>query len=213
MPLTLEQFDESFSRDGMALAGMDEAGRGPVAGPLVAAGVVLRDGCSIPGVNDSKRLSDRSRRRLLPLILESCERHGVGVVEAGRIDRIGMSAAVAEAFGAALASMGIDERWPGTVMIDGLPIAALSLPSLVFVCKADSKSRVVASASILAKVTRDDIMRAASRDHPGYGFERNKGYLTKEHREALEAHGPCRIHRKSFSPVREMFQPRLGLLD
>ena len=189
---------------------MDEVGRGPVAGPLVAAGVMLDPGADLPGVTDSKRLSDSRRRALLPLILGSSRSHAVAVVEHDEIDSIGMASAIRKAFSKVGEGMGLDENWYGLVLLDGLPISSLGFRAR-FVCKGDSRSLSIAAASILAKVTRDDIMIAADDLYPGYSFSRHKGYLTPQHRIALRELGPSPIHRRSFAPVKDMLSPRLDL--
>jgi ribonuclease HII len=189
---------------------MDEVGRGPVAGPLVAAGVMLEADADLPGVTDSKRLSDSRRRRLLPLILDSCRSHFVAVVEHHEIDSIGMAEAIRTAFSKVGEGMGLAEDWCGLVLVDGLPIRSLGFRAR-FITKGDSRSLSIAAASILAKVSRDDIMIAADGLYPGYCFSRHKGYLTPQHRSSLLKLGPSPIHRRSFAPVRQMLDPRLDL--
>lgn len=176
---------------------MDEAGRGPLAGPLVACAVLLGGGAALPGVDDSKRLSDRARRALVPRILDACELHGTGVVEPWEIDGMGMAAAVAAAFERASAPVAASCR---LFLVDGLPVRGFPHPA-EFVVGGDGLSLSIAAASVLAKVFRDDIMIEADRKWPGYGFASNKGYGSRSHFEALRRLGPCPIHRMSFRPL------------
>lgn len=194
-------FDRAARSEWASLAGVDEAGRGPLAGPLVAAAVCLPDGLDIPEVDDSKHLSDAARRKALPLILRSCLGHGVGVVEAGEIDARGMSTAVREAFERAVAACSTSCRTaPAGFLVDGLPVRGLSFQAR-FVVKGDRRSLCVAAASILAKVTRDDMMLEAHSKWPPYGFASNKGYGSPAHLRAIDQYGPCPIHRMSFHPL------------
>lgn len=187
------------------LAGIDEAGRGPLAGPLVAAAVRLPADADLPGVDDSKKLSGATRERLLGEILAVCESWGTGVVTPEEIDDGGMSLAVRTAFSRAAAAAG-----PGIhlFLVDGLPVAGFG-PAFRFQVRGDAASLCVAAASIVAKVTRDRIMIRAESEHPGYGFASNKGYGTPDHLEALARLGPSSIHRMSFAPLREERQWRL----
>jgi ribonuclease HII len=197
----LLEFDEKLRRTWAILAGIDEAGRGPLAGPLVAAAVCLPAGMDLPDVDDSKKLTDASRRRALPRILEVCLGHGIGIVEPAEIDSNGMSAAVREAFERAAASCSSSCPTPPAVyVVDGLPVKGLSFQAQ-FVVKGDRRSLSAAAASVIAKVTRDDIMLEAHLQWPQYGFSANKGYGSPAHLRALGRFGPCPIHRMSFHPV------------
>ncbi|MDM7992840.1 MAG: ribonuclease HII [Candidatus Fermentibacter sp.] len=179
------------------VAGIDEVGRGPLAGPLVACCVVLPPGRDIPGVFDSKALSPARRAELEEMILDACLGRGMGVVEPSEIDSDGMSRSVAMSFRRAAGSCPA----PADVyLIDGLEVRDLALPARFFV-KGDSRSLSIAAASILAKVHRDRLMAMADSEWPGYGFARNSGYGTAEHLEALRRLGPCPVHRRSFAPV------------
>ena len=186
--------EEALRRQGyLRVAGTDEVGRGPLAGPVVACAVVLPDGCTIDGVIDSKLLSDEQRRGVLPAIFKCALAYGVGSVDAGEIDRINILQASFEAMRLALAHIECD-----ALIVDGrhaiprLDLFQLAQP------KADRDSISVAAASIVAKVTRDDIMLDFERLYPGYGFALHKGYATPQHFGALDRLGPCPIHRKSF---------------
>ena len=181
------------------MAGIDEAGRGPLAGPLVACALHLPPGKDIPGVTDSKALTDRRRRTLLGSIMQEALGWGIGVVAPGEIDDAGMTAAVRLSFARAVE----DLDPPAEIyLVDGNPVRDPGFPCR-FLVRGDSRSLSIAAASIVAKVTRDDIMIEAHGRWPGYGFDTNKGYGTRPHVRALSELGPCPIHRMSFSPLRE----------
>jgi ribonuclease HII len=176
------------------LAGADEAGRGALAGPLVAAAVVLGEG-EISGINDSKLLRPDLRERIFGELLRRAEAVSIVAFPAWWIDRHGVGIANSEALTRALSSL---KPRAGCGLADG----NLALgPDVECLPRADSKSAAVAAASVVAKVVRDDAMRALSEHHSGYGFERNRGYGTPEHRSALTELGPCRVHRLSYAGV------------
>ncbi|HXA98422.1 MAG TPA: ribonuclease HII [Candidatus Dormibacteraeota bacterium] len=192
------RFENAAWRRGVrCLAGVDEAGRGPLAGPVVAAAVVLEPGVRIDGVDDSKRLLPEERQRLFEIIRGSARGVGVGVVDHITIDRINILEATRLAMGQALAALRVE---PELVITDFVAVPGLRCPQRNLV-EGDRRSASVAAASIIAKVTRDRIMEAADRDFPVYGFGRHKGYATPEHRDALERHGPCPLHRRSFAGI------------
>jgi len=193
----LLEFDESRRAGRALLAGLDEAGRGPLAGPLVVAAAILPPGLAIPGVDDSKKLRDRARRKAFEAVQESAICWATGLVEPHDIDLMGISRATRTAFERALGGLSIK---PDICIIDGLPMAGLGFAA-GFVVRGDSRSLSVAAASVLAKVTRDTIMIEADRLWPGYGFASNKGYGSPEHMEALRRLGPCPLHRLSFAPL------------
>jgi len=180
------------------VAGIDEAGRGPLAGPVVAAAVIL-DADRIPaGLNDSKKLTDAARFQLFEQILQTAH-VAVASSSASRIDRTDIRLATLEAMRRALAAL--PER-PALALIDGRDVPpGLCCPGKA-VIKGDARSVSIAAASIVAKVTRDRMMRHSARLHPVYGFERHVGYGTADHRRAIADHGPCPLHRMSFSPLR-----------
>ncbi|RKZ19031.1 ribonuclease HII [bacterium] len=182
------------------LCGIDEVGRGPLAGPVVAASVILPEGCHIEGIKDSKKLSPERREELFGKILNKAISIGLGIVEPILIDRINILQATYEAMRRAILSMRV---FPEYVIVDGRPIPGLPLPQEGIV-KGDSLSISIGAASIVAKVVRDRIMEMYDLIFPQYGFARNKGYGTKEHIEALFRYGPCPIHRRSFRPVSEI---------
>lgn len=192
------RFESAAWRRGITrLAGVDEAGRGPLAGPVVAAAVVLPPGARIAGVDDSKRLPPQERRRLFEVIRERAVGVGVAVVDHVTIDRINILEATRLAMGQALAALDVE---PELVLTDFVAVPGLSCPQRNLV-DGDRRSASVAAASIVAKVTRDRIMEEVDREFPLYGFGRHKGYATPEHREALERHGPCPLHRRTFAGI------------
>ena len=191
-------FESAAWRRGISrLAGVDEAGRGPLAGPVVAAAVVLAPGARIAGVDDSKRLLPEERQRLFDLIQERAVGVGVGIVDHLTIDRINILQATRLAMGQALGALGME---PELVLTDFVTVPGLRCPQRNLV-EGDRRSASVAAASIIAKVTRDRIMEEADRKYPLYGFGRHKGYGTPEHRIALEQHGPCALHRRTFAGI------------
>jgi len=179
------------------VAGLDEAGRGPLAGPVVAAAVVLAPGTRIKGVDDSKRLEPDQREELYEVIRARAIGIGVGMVDAPTIDRVNILQATRRAMGAALGALSLE---PELVLTDFVALDGLRCPQRNLV-EGDRRSATVAAASIIAKVTRDRMMADADRDYPQYGFGRHKGYATLEHLAALMMHGPCPLHRRTFSGV------------
>ena len=190
------RFERAAWRRGITrLAGVDEAGRGPLAGPVVAAAVVLAPEARIAGVDDSKRVVPEERRRLFDVIQARALAVAVAVVDQVTIDRINILEATRRAMGQALAALAVE---PELVLTDFVSVPGLRCPQRNLV-EGDRRSASVAAASIIAKVTRDRLMEEADREFPLYGFGRHKGYATAEHREALERHGPCALHRRTFA--------------
>ena len=181
------------------IAGIDEAGRGALAGPVVAACVVLPLNAPLPGVNDSKTLSAIDRDRLYELIVGMAISYGVGIVSSDEIDRINILRATHGAMRLALQNLS-PAISPDIALIDGLAVHPFPIPHTALV-KGDGRSISIASASIIAKVTRDRIMRDFDLQFPGYGFASNKGYGAKKHLSALDSLGVCDIHRKTYRPV------------
>ncbi len=181
------------------IAGIDEAGRGPLAGPVVAACVTLPFGKAPAGLNDSKQLSPAQREDLYPQIIALARGWGVGIVDAETIDRLNILRATHLAM-----RMALDALPPGLLpdlaLIDGLPVRPFPIDQIALV-KGDSRSASIAAASIVAKVTRDRLMRAYDLLYPVYGFAGHKGYCAPSPLAALAAHGPCPLHRRSFRPV------------
>jgi len=194
----------AWRRGADAVAGVDEAGRGPLAGPVVAAAVVLRRDDPIEGLNDSKVLSPRRREVLFQEIQRRARAVGVGIVDHAEIDRINILQATLKAMAEAVAALGAGEE---DLAADYLLIDALTLPGLMVpqdgIVKGDAKSASIGAASIVAKVTRDRIMEAYDKRYPGYGFAGHKGYPTRDHKEAIRRLGPTPIHRRTFRGVVE----------
>ncbi len=178
------------------VAGVDEAGRGPWAGPVVAGAAILDPADTPAGIADSKTLS-AARRETLYDALEGCARIGVGVASVAEIDRLNILAATMLAMRRAVDDLGVV---PGHVLVDGNRLPELPCPATAVV-RGDARVVSIAAASIVAKVTRDRIMAALAQDHPGFGWERNAGYGTPEHRAALDARGVTPHHRRSFAPI------------
>ena len=194
---------ENAHADVRFIAGIDEAGRGPLAGPVVAACCILPKDAVILYLNDSKKVTALRRKALLPEIKEKAIAYGIGIVDEKRIDEINILQADYEAMriavqktSAMLQAKGLADA-PGLLLNDAVTIPGVGIPQESII-KGDAKSVSIAAASILAKVTRDQLMEAYDAQYPEYGFARNKGYGTKEHIEALKRLGPCPIHRHSF---------------
>lgn len=188
-------FEKEALRLGFRLpAGVDEAGRGPLAGPVVASAVILGEGVVIEGLNDSKLLTARRREELLEEIMGRARSVGVGMVDAGEIDRINILNASLKAMAEAVRALG---EKPDIVFVDGTFKMPLNMEQRTIV-GGDRKCASVSAASIVAKVTRDGIMRKYHMEYPRYNFAKNKGYGTVEHREALAKFGPAPVHRRSF---------------
>ena len=189
------EIENSIHSEGYEIiCGVDEAGRGPLAGPVCAAAVLLPMGLEIPGLTDSKKLTDKKRRELFPVIKEQAIAYGIGLASHEEIDEINILQATYLAMERALAQLSVK---PDIALIDGNRAKDFGLPVRTVV-KGDSLSMNIAAASILAKVTRDDLMLELAEKYPEYGFEVHKGYGTKAHYEALRAHGASEIHRKTF---------------
>lgn len=183
-----------YSNGVKVICGVDEAGRGPLAGPVCAAAVILPSGLEIPGLTDSKKLTDKKRRELFPIIKEQAIAYGVGLASHEEVDEINILQATYLAMERALAQLTVK---PDIALIDGNRAKDFGLPVRTVV-KGDSLSMNIAAASILAKVTRDDLMLEMAKEYPEYSFEVHKGYGTKAHYEALRQHGASPIHRKTF---------------
>ena len=193
--ITMWEIEDSHFEKGVKLiCGVDEAGRGPLAGPVCAAAVILPPHIEIPGLNDSKKLTDKKRRELYPVIMEQAVAYGIGLASHEEIDEINILQATYLAMERAIAQLSVK---PELALIDGNRAKDFGLP-VQTVIKGDSLSASIAAASILAKVTRDDLMMIAAEQYPQYSFDVHKGYGTKAHYEALTAHGPSPIHRMSF---------------
>ena len=176
------------------ICGIDEAGRGPLAGPVVAGAVILPKGLKIPYLNDSKQLSEKKREELYDVIMEQAVSVGVGIVSPERIDEINILQATYEAMREAVGTLSYR---PDVLLNDAVIIPELTIPQEKII-KGDAKSLSIAAASVIAKVTRDRMMKAYHELFPEYGFEKHKGYGSKEHIEMIQKVGPCAIHRRSF---------------
>jgi len=198
-------FEKQARQDGyLHIAGVDEAGRGPLAGPVVAAAVVVPSSFSVEGVTDSKKLSEKKRSRLYDLIFSHADGVGVGIADEKEIDHLNILRASLLAMARAVESL---PAVPDHLLIDGtFRIPEDHIPADVpqkAIPKGDAKSISIAAASIIAKVTRDRLMERYHREYPEYGFNRHKGYPTRAHREAIQKHGVSAIHRRSFKGVKE----------
>lgn len=192
---TMWEIEDGFYAQGMQIiCGVDEAGRGPLAGPVYAAAVILPEYLDIPGLTDSKKLSDKKRRELFPLIQEQAVAYGIGFASEQEIDEINILQATFLAMRRALDQLAVR---PELVLIDGNRETDFGLP-VKTVVKGDSLSANIAAASVLAKVSRDDWMLKMAQEYPEYGFEIHKGYGTRAHYDALREFGPCPIHRRTF---------------
>lgn len=189
------EIEQSFFDKGIHLiCGVDEAGRGPLAGPVCAAAVILPAGVDIPGLNDSKKLSDKKRRELYPIIQERAVAYGIAFADHKEIDALNILQATFLAMQRAMEQLSVK---PELALIDGNRAKDFGIPAQTVV-HGDSLSASIAAASVLAKVTRDDYMLKMAEEYPRYQFEIHKGYGTKAHYAALSAYGPCPIHRMSF---------------
>ena len=193
--ITMWEIEDSFYEKSVKLiCGVDEAGRGPLAGPVCAAAVILPPHLEIPGLNDSKKLSDKKRRELYPVIKEQALAYGIAFASEQEIDEINILQAT---FLAMQRALDLLEVRPELALIDGNRAKDFGLP-VETVIHGDGLSANIAAASVLAKVTRDDLMMKLAEEYPQYGFEVHKGYGTKAHYAALEEFGACPCHRQSF---------------
>lgn len=186
--------NEYFQKGIKCICGVDEAGRGPLAGPVCAAAVILPANLEIPGLDDSKKLSDKRRRELFPIIKEQAVAYGIAMIDHQKIDEINILQATLLAMEEAIGQLSVK---PDLVLIDGNRKKDFGVPAKTVV-HGDSRSASIAAASILAKVTRDDYMMQMAQTYPQYGFDVHKGYGTKAHYEALSQYGHSPIHRMTF---------------
>ena len=191
---TMYEFERENAELGL-LCGIDEVGRGPLAGPVYAAAVILPNDCNILYLNDSKKLSEKKREELYDVIMDKAVAVGIGHADCSRIDEINILQATYEAMTQAVSNLGIE---PGGLLIDAVHIPQLEKYKQISIIKGDAKSASIAAASIIAKVTRDRLMKEYALKYPEYGFESNKGYGSAEHIAALKKYGPCPIHRRTF---------------
>lgn len=189
----MKQFEYQYEQFGY-VCGIDEVGRGPLAGPVVAAAVILPKNCQILYLNDSKKLSEKKREELYEVIMKEAVAVGIGMVSPARIDEINILQATYEAMREAISKLSVT---PSVLLNDAVTIPEVTIPQVPII-KGDAKSVSIAAASIIAKVTRDRLMVEYDEMLPGYGFAKNKGYGTAEHIAALKENGATLIHRKTF---------------
>ena len=194
----LEYENKYYDKGCKYIAGVDEAGRGPLAGPVFAAAVIFEKGVYIPEINDSKKLSEKKREELFDVIKEKALAYAIVSADEKEIDRINILNATLKCFNMAVSSLSIK---PDVALIDGNRCGEMSVPYETIV-KGDAKSMSIAAASILAKVARDRYIMELDSVYPEYNFKKHKGYGTKEHLEAIQKYGPCPIHRLSFKGVK-----------
>lgn len=190
---TMKVYENEYETHGW-VCGIDEVGRGPLCGPVVASAVILPKDCQILYLNDSKKLSEKKREELYDIIMEQAVAVGVGMATPERIDEINILQATYEAMRQAISNLKVK---PAVLLNDAVTIPGVEIPQIPII-KGDAKSVSIAAASIIAKVTRDRMMVEYDRMYPGYDLASNKGYGTKVHMEALRTIGPCEIHRKTF---------------
>lgn len=195
----LEYENKLWSEGYSKIAGVDEAGRGPLAGPVYAAAVIFEKGTVIEGINDSKKLSEKKREKLFDEIIEKALSYAIVSVDEKEIDKINILNASLKAFSLAVEKL---SQKPDYVLFDGNRAPQMNIP-FEAVVKGDAKSQAIAAASILAKVSRDRYITEMDKIYPQYGFAGHKGYPTKEHKEAVAKHGPSPIHRLTFRGVSE----------
>lgn len=194
----MTSFERSLRARGYQyIAGIDEAGRGPLAGPVVAAAVILKEDCEILGLTDSKKLSKQKREDYYSYIMEEAAAVGVGIADAHEIDELNIYEASKAAMLKAVQALDVA---PDYLLIDAMSLAVDTEQSSII--KGDAKSASIAAGACIAKVTRDRLMDEYAEKYPLYGFEKHKGYGTKEHLNALAKYGPSPIHRRSFAPVK-----------
>lgn len=186
--------DETVQKGYKLICGVDEAGRGPLAGPVCAAAVILPPHIEIPGLNDSKKLTDKKRRELFPVICQHALAYGIAFSDEKEIDEINILQATFAAMKRAVNNLSVK---PDYILVDGNKLPDFQIPAQ-YVVKGDSLSASIAAASVLAKVTRDDLMLKMAVQYPQYGFDIHKGYGTKAHYEALTKYGTSPIHRLTF---------------
>ncbi len=198
-----ELYDQGFTN----ICGVDEAGRGPLAGPVVVASCILPPFLRIPGINDSKKLTEKKREELYKIIVKEALAYKVVFVSNEEVDELNIYNATKKGMLEAISELKIQ---PDYVLIDAMPLGELKMDNKSII-HGDALSASIAAASILAKVSRDQYMKKMDMKYPNYGFSRHKGYGTKAHIEALDKYGPCPIHRKTYYPVTKYFSKQLSL--
>ncbi len=196
-------YDENIRQKYSVAAGLDEAGRGPLAGPVVAAAVILPSGLVIEGLRDSKKIAEKERKKIFWQVVRNAAAVGVGIVTAEEIDRINILQSTKRAMEIAIEDTGIR---PDILLIDAVRLSHIDIAQNSII-RGESVSASIAAASVVAKVVRDDIMLDYHEKYPAYNFKGHKGYSTKEHMEHIRVYGPCPIHRKSFRKVMDVPLP------
>jgi len=203
-----KEYENKYYAQGFTyIAGTDEAGRGPLAGPVVVGACILPKNYDNPLIDDSKKLTDKKRRELFEIIKDVALAYSIIIIGPEEIDRTNIYECARHGMSEAIRSLGdlVD-----VILTDAMPLKNFNQP-LEAIIKGDANSQTIAAASILAKVTRDDLMIEYDKLYPQYNFAKNKGYGTKDHFDALEKYGPCPIHRKTFEPIRSMIALKLDL--
>lgn len=205
--INLYEFEEKLYDEGYHnICGVDEAGRGPLAGPVVVASCILPPFLRIDGINDSKQLSAKKRQELYKLIIKNAISYNIVFISEEDVDNLNIYQATKKGMLEAINGLNVK---PDYALIDAMPLGELNIPHNSII-HGDARCASVAAASILAKVTRDDYMEKMDIKYPNYGFKKHKGYGTKAHIEALEKYGPCAIHRKTYAPVSKYFSKQLS---
>ncbi|MGN1390997.1 MAG: ribonuclease HII [Sharpea porci] len=205
----LQYENEAYQKGYHYIIGLDEAGRGPMAGPLVVGGVIFPEGFYDERINDSKKLTEKKREALYDLIVEKALAYDIEVISVEEVDLLNVYEASRTGMRRIIERISVK---PDFALTDAMPLGNDAIDHLAII-KGDAKSMSIGGASILAKVTRDRIMKEYAQIYPEYGFEKHKGYVTKAHKEALEKYGVCPIHRRSFKPVQEILHKQLSLFD
>lgn len=205
--VNLYEFEEALYDDGCySICGVDEAGRGPLAGPVVVAACILPPFLRIEGINDSKQLSAKKRAELYKIIIKNAIDYSIAFVSEEEVDTLNIYQATKKGMLEAIANLKVK---PDHALIDAMPLGELKIPHTSII-HGDARCASVAAASIIAKVTRDEYMEKMDVKYPNYGFKKHKGYATKAHVEALEKYGPTPIHRKTYYPVSKYFSRQLS---
>jgi ribonuclease HII len=196
---------EAYEKGYSYIIGLDEAGRGPMAGPVVVAGVILPKDYYDERINDSKKLTEKKREQLFEVIKENALAYYISIIDEKRVDELNVYTSSKTGMIEAIDNIKIK---PDFALTDAMPLG--DKIEHISIIKGDSKSISIAAASILAKVTRDRIMIEYDKQYPEYGFKKHKGYPTKQHKEALKKYGPCPIHRRSFKPVQDVLNEQIS---
>ncbi|MDE7263130.1 MAG: ribonuclease HII [Anaeroplasmataceae bacterium] len=205
--INLYEFEEKLYDEGYhMICGVDEAGRGPLAGPVVVASCILPPFLRIEGINDSKQLSAKKRAELYKVIVKNAIDYKIVFISEKEIDSLNIYQATKKGMLEAIQGL---KNAPDYALIDAMPLGELKIPHNSII-HGDARCASVAAASILAKVTRDEFMEKMDVKYPNYGFKKHKGYGTKTHLEALEKYGPCAIHRKTYAPVSKYFSKQMS---